>query len=142
MYQEQLSSADAIIRHLFDPRYNNKYIPLQGKYLYLQHYLNRNWQDICGINLAKRCRVEKLVGSELYIRTSNSMLANELYMMQSLFLQKINAYLLGTLIIKKLYFHTGAFLISRSESKSHRKQCFRNLNTLPAQNVEQKCSRA
>ena len=109
MYQEQLSSADAIIRHLFDPRYNNKYIPLQGKYLYLQHYLNRNWQDICGINLAKRCRVEKLVGSELYIRTSNSMLANELYMMQSLFLQKINAYLLGTLIIKKLYFHTGAF---------------------------------
>ena len=109
MYEDKLASTDAIIKHLFDPRYQNKYIPLQGKYLYLQHYLELNWSNICGVNLAQRCCVEKIMGNELHIRTANSMLANELYMMQSLFLQKINAYLLGCLIIKKLYFHTGSF---------------------------------
>ena len=100
MYEDKLASTDAIIKHLFDPRYQNKYVPLQGKYLYLQHYLELNWSNICGVNLAKRCCVEKIMGNELHIRTANSMLANELYMMQSLFLQKINAYLLGCLIIK------------------------------------------
>ena len=110
MYQEQLSSADAIIKHLFDPHKPNKYIPLQGKQLYLQHYLQSRWQEICGLQLAKRCSVEKLVGTDLYIRTANSLLANELYMMQPLFLQKINAYLLGTFIIKKLYFRSGAVI--------------------------------
>lgn len=109
MYDSFLTSADAIIKHLFDPRYPNKFIPLQGKYLYLQYYLQVHWVDICGSNLAKRCSVEKLTGEELYIRTANSLLANELFMMQSLFLQKINAYLLGALIIKRLFFHTGSY---------------------------------
>lgn len=115
IYQEQLSSADAIIKHLFDPRYPNKFIPLQGKQLYLAHYLRTKWQEICGSTLAKRCNVEKLVGTDLYIRTANSLLANELYMMQSLFLQKINAYLLGTVIVKKLYFHTGSFFTRQQQ---------------------------
>ncbi|MGM9570309.1 MAG: DUF721 domain-containing protein, partial [Phascolarctobacterium sp.] len=109
MYDSFLTSADAIIKHLFDPRYPNKFIPLQGKYLYLQHYLQVHWVEICGLNLAKRCSVEKLTSEELYIRTANSLLANELFMMQGLFLQKINAYLLGALVIKKLYFHTGSY---------------------------------
>ena len=104
-----MTSTDVIIKHLFDPRFPNKFIPLQGKYLYLQHYLRLHWQEICGYNLAQRCGVEKLVGNELYISTAHSLLANELYMMQNLFLQKINAYLLGTVVIKKLYFHTGSF---------------------------------
>ena len=86
MYEDFLTPTDAIIKHLFDPRYPNKFIPLQGKYLYLQHYLRLHWQDICGSNLARRCGVEKLAGNELYIRTGNSLLANELYMMQDLFL--------------------------------------------------------
>lgn len=109
MYEDKLASTDAIIKHLFDPRFNNKFIPLQGKYLYLQHYLELNWPNICGLNLAKHCSIERLAGNELHIRTANSMLANELYMMQSLFLQKLNAYLLGAIVIKKLYFHTGGF---------------------------------
>ena len=79
MYEDFLTPTDAIIKHLFDPRYPNKFIPLQGKYLYLQHYLRLHWQDICGSNLARRCGVEKLAGNELYIRTGNSLLANELY---------------------------------------------------------------
>lgn len=110
MSDEFLASADSIIKHLFNPNYNNKFIPLQGKYLYLKHYLDSKWTEICGSNLAKRCRVDKLVGNELYIVTANSLLANELYMMQSLFVQKINAFLLGTLVIKKLYFHSGAYI--------------------------------
>ena len=118
MYEDFLTPTDAIIKHLFDPRYPNKFIPLQGKYLYLQHYLSLHWQDICGSNLARRCGVEKLAGNELYIRTGNSLLANELYMMQDLFLQKINAYLLGALIIKKLYFHTGRLLGRLKPSRS------------------------
>ena len=86
-----MTSMDVIIKHLFDPRFPNKFIPLQGKYLYLQHYLRLHWQEICGFNLAQRCGVEKLVGNELYISTAHSLLANELYMMQNLFFQKINA---------------------------------------------------
>ena len=122
MYEDFLTPTDAIIKHLFDPRYPNKFIPLQGKYLYLQHYLRLHWQDICGSNLAKRCGVEKLAGNELYIRTGNSLLANELFMMQDLFLQKLNAYLLGALIIKKLYFHTGSFYRRQEQQQKQLEQ--------------------
>ena len=122
MYEDLLTRTDAIIKHLFDPRYPNKYIPMQGKYLYLQHYLRLHWEEICGLTLAKRCSVEKLVGNELYIRTANSLLANELYMMQALFLQKINAYLLGTLVIKKLFFHTGSFYVKQEQKQLQAEQ--------------------
>lgn len=109
MYEDKLVSTDAVIEHLFDPRFNNKFVPMQGKYLYLQHYLMKKWPEICGLNLVGRCCVEKLVGNELHIRTVNSLLANELYMFQDLFLQKVNAYLLGSVVIKKLYFHSGGY---------------------------------
>ena len=122
MYEDKLASTDAIIKHLFDLRSHNKFIPLRGKLLYLEHYLKSKWPDICGANLAKRCSIEKLVGSELYIRTANSLLANELFMMQSLFLQKINAYLLGSLVIKKIYFHTGGFYASKQQTQKEQEK--------------------
>lgn len=133
MYADFLTPTDAVIKHLFDPRYPNKFIPLQGKYLYLQHYLRSHWQEICGYNLAHRCGVEKLVGDELYIRTAHSLLANELYMMQDLFLQKINAYLLGALVIKKLYFHTGSFYRRQEQQQKSEQDCYvpREYTTCP-----------
>lgn len=115
-YKEKLIGTEEIIRHLFDPNYNNKFIPLKGKYLYLEHYLRSHWSEICGSALAKSCSVEKLLDKELVIRTANSMLANELYMMQGLFLQKINAFLLGSVIIKRLRFQSGA-VIKKAEQR-------------------------
>ena len=109
MYAENLEAAEEVIRRLFDPRrtYKKAYISPEIKLAYLQHYLESRWTEIVGENLARSCAIEKISGSELYVRTANSMLANELYMMQQLFLQKINSFLLGRVLIKKVYFHTG-----------------------------------
>lgn len=90
MYAENLEAAEEVIRRLFDPRrtYKKAYISPEIKLAYLQHYLESRWTEIVGENLARSCAIEKISGSELYVRTANSMLANELYMMQQLFLQK------------------------------------------------------
>ena len=119
MRYDKLESAEEVVKRLFDPRYTYKkaYIPLELKYAYLQHYLESKWTEIVGANLARSCSIEKIVGNELYIRTASSLLANELYMMQALFLQKINAFLVGRVVIKKVYFHTGGF-IRRQQAKA------------------------
>ena len=124
MRYDKLEAADEVVKRLFDPRYSYKkaYIPLELKYAYLQHYLEAKWTEIVGVNLARSCSIEKIVGNELYIRTASSLLANELYMMQSLFLQKINAFLLGRLIIKKVYFHTGGFIRRQQAKKQAEEQ--------------------
>ena len=124
MYAENLEAAEEVIRRLFDPRrtYKKAYISPEIKLAYLQHYLESRWTEIVGENLARSCAIEKISGSELYVRTANSMLANELYMMQSLFLQKINAFLLGRLIIKKVYFHTGGFIRRQQAKKQAEEQ--------------------
>lgn len=124
MRYDKLEAADEVVKRLFDPRYSYKkaYIPLELKYAYLQHYLEDKWTEIVGKNLARSCSIEKIVGNELYIRTASSLLANELYMMQSLFLQKINAFLLGRLIIKKVYFHTGGFIRRQQAKKQAEEQ--------------------
>lgn len=124
MRYDKLEAVDEVVKRLFDPRYSYKkaYIPLELKYAYLQHYLETKWTEIVGKNLARSCSIEKIVGNELYIRTASSLLANELYMMQSLFLQKINAFLLGRLIIKKVYFHTGGFIRRQQAKKQAEEQ--------------------
>lgn len=118
MRYDKFESAEEVVKRLFDPRYTYQkaYIPMELKYAYLQHFLESRWTEIVGENLARSCSIEKIEGNELYIRTASSLLANELYMMQALFLQKINAFLLGRIIIKKVYFHTGGF-ISRQQAK-------------------------
>ena len=111
MRYDKLEAADEVVKRLFDPRYSYKkaYIPLELKYAYLQHYLEAKWTEIVGANLARSCSIEKIVG-------------NELYMMQALFLQKINAFLLGRLIIKKVYFHTGGFIRRQQAKKQAEEQ--------------------
>lgn len=117
---EKLSSTDKIIHNLFDPRIKRykifvddkhrqayQSIPLKAKLKYIEYYLNVHWAEICGEHLAKNCAVDKLQEDTLHIRTSSSLLANELYMMKKLLLQKINRALTGGLIIKDLKFHTG-----------------------------------
>lgn len=119
MYAEKLEAAEAVIRRLFDPRlsYKRAYIAPEIKMAYLQHFLEEKWTEIVGENLARSCSVEKIIGHELHIRTANSMLANELFMMQGLFLQKINAFLSGRVLIKKVYFHTNGFLRKQQKQK-------------------------
>ena len=119
MYAENLAAAEEVIRRLFDPRrtYKKAYISPEIKLAYLQHYLESRWTEIVGENLARSCAIEKISGSELYVRTANSMLANELYMMQQVFLQKINSFLLGRVLIKKVYFHTGSFFRKQQQKE-------------------------
>lgn len=124
MYAQNLEATEKIISRLFDPRYKSKgaYIPLEVKMAYLKHFLDEKWPEIVGENLARSCSVEKIVGNELHIRTINSMLANELFMMQSLFLQKINAFLLGRVLIKKVHFHTNGFLRRQQVQKKQEEE--------------------
>lgn len=112
MRYEKLETTATVIGRLFDPRSRSgsSPIPLAVKYAYLQHSLSQNWQEIVGANLARRCSVYRLSRNELCVRTANSLLANELYMMQALFLKKVNTFFGGRLLIRKLSFHTGSFL--------------------------------
>lgn len=109
MSEEKLESTESVVRRLFDPKANIRRSPiaLLAKQKYIEHLLRENWEKICGSMLAKNCSIYKLDGEELYIKTTTAAMANELFMMQQLFLQKINAYLLGRRIIKKVYFQSG-----------------------------------
>lgn len=125
MYADKFASAGEAMQRLFDPRLRlfdrrNRARELTPapivKQLYLQHFLSAKWTEICGPHLAKKCSIQKIEGQELYVSTANSVLANELYMMQGLFLQKVNSVLSGRLKIKKVYFHSGS-VIRRQEAK-------------------------
>lgn len=125
MYADKFASADEAIQRLFDPGLRlydrrNRARDLTPspivKQLYLQHCLANKWAEICGPHLAGKCSLYKIEGQELYVSTATSVLANELYMMQNLFLQKVNKVLDGRIKIKKVYFHSGSVL-RRQEAK-------------------------
>ncbi len=78
------------------------------KQKYAEYLLNRNWVEICGERLAKYCCVHKIEGNELVIHTANSILANELFMMKDLLLQKINNFLPDKMVIKKISFQASS----------------------------------
>ena len=118
MDNDGLTNVDDVLTKLMDPRRPNRYVSRSIQTIYLNHLLEADWQQICGSNLARQCLPEKLVGQELHIKTANSMLANELYMMQSLFLQKVNTFLAGRAVVKKLYFHTGSLNRRQSRRKA------------------------
>ena len=118
---EKLLPTDSIIQNLFDPRVKRykvfvdenhrqsyQMIPLEAKVKYLEYYLQEHWKEICGEHLGKNCTVEKLQEDCLIICTSSSLLANELFMMKNLLLQKINRFLAGNMVIKELKFHSGS----------------------------------
>lgn len=125
MCADKFASADEAMQRLFDPRLrlfdrrnrSREITPAPlVKQLYLRHLLDGKWREICGAHLADKCSIQKIEGRELYVSTANSVLANELYMMQDLFLQKVNACLAGRMLIKKVYFRSGA-LIRREEKR-------------------------
>lgn len=117
--QNKMEAPEAILSRLFDVRNHGKKIKpnkeefkynsinLQIKQAYLKHFLQGHWEQICGENLARHCFLERIDGKVLYVGTSSSLFANELYMMKALFLQKVNAFLLGQLVIKDVFFHAG-----------------------------------
>lgn len=109
---EHLEQAEKVVKRLFDPKYErtNKYIAREVKNAYVQHVLEANWRNICGEHLEKHCCVHKIEKNTLIIRTASSVWANHLLMMKNLFLQKINAFLLSSIIIKDLKFYSGGMI--------------------------------
>lgn len=109
MIGHRMEKTNAIINRLFDPRkkYSKCSIDRKIKYGYLKRYLEENWEDICGVGLAKNCCVESIEDSKLYVIAASSPLANELKMMEPLFLKKVNHCLENKIIIKKIHFHVG-----------------------------------
>ena len=103
------------------------------KQKYAEYVLNRNWVEICGERLAKYCCVHKVEGNEVVIHTENSILANELFMMKDLLLQKINSYLPEKIVIKKISFQASSKIKqyqkpeandeASSEAKTYTKPC-------------------
>ena len=103
------------------------------KQKYAEYVLNRNWVEICGERLAKYCCVHKVEGNEVVIHTENSILANELFMMKDLLLQKINSYLPEKIVIKKISFQASSKIKqyqkpeandeAASEAKKYTKSC-------------------
>jgi hypothetical protein len=103
------------------------------KQKYAEYVLNRNWVEICGERLAKYCCVYKVEGNEVVIHTENSILANELFMMKDLLLQKINSYLPEKIVIKKISFQASSKIKqyqkpeandeAASEAKTYTKPC-------------------
>lgn len=106
---ENFEQADKIVKRLLDPKYErtNKYIAKSVKNAYVVHVLEQNWRSICGENLARHCCIHKIEKNTLVICTDSSVWANHLMMMKQLFMQKINAFLLGSVIIKDLKFYSG-----------------------------------
>lgn len=107
--KENLEQAQKVVSRLFNPKYErtDKYIAREIKNAYVQHVLEANWRSICGEHLEKHCCVHKIEKNTLIIRTASSVWANHLLMMKNLFLQKINAFLLGSVIIKDIKFYSG-----------------------------------
>lgn len=115
---DKLENAEAIMQRMFDLKRPNKFIPLEIKKLYVQHLLEVNWEKICGANLSRHCCIHKLEKDTLVICTESSVWSNHLLMMKDLFMQKINAYLLGSMIIKDLKFYSGG-VIKRYEARAN-----------------------
>ena len=106
--EDNFEATKKIITRIFDTQHKQQRrgakISQSVKDAYLLHFLQEHWEEICGTHLAQRCSVMKLQGHLLTIRTANSLLANELFMMKKLFLQKVNAFLLGRVIVTDLLF--------------------------------------
>lgn len=117
---KNLEKTESIVRNILDPRKKDfrVYVNVGGKKIrheipqdikirYIEYFLNKRWKEICGENLANNCAVEEIKSDILILKTKTSIYANELYMMKSLLLKKINKELEGRLKLKDIKFHTG-----------------------------------
>ena len=120
---DNLESSQQIVDRLLDPKCErtDKYIAREVKEAYIIYVLEKNWRRICGDNLAKNCCLHKIENNTLTIRTASSVWANHLLMMKNLFLQKINSFLLGKVIIRDLKFYSGG-VIKQYEARQLQKQ--------------------
>ncbi len=115
MSQEHLKAVSEAIHNLFDPKYfelNKKrrvIIDLAVKKQYLEHYLSHHWIEICGKTLADRCCLDHIENNILYVNTQTASMANELFMMKDVFLQKVNALLDKSMMVQDVRFRTGKF---------------------------------
>lgn len=105
---QKISGTSDIIKVLFNPKVANTYIPLAAKKQFLLYYLEVNWTEICGEIVAKNSNPVKFENNDLTVVVNNSMLANELFMMRSIFLAKINKFLNGFVQVKNVYFKAGS----------------------------------
>ena len=105
---QKMSGTNDIIKTLFDPKIPNKNIPLATKKQFLLYYLEAHWEEICGDLVAKSTNPVKFENNDLTVIVNNSMLANELFMMRSMFLAKINKFLNGLFSVKNVYFKAGS----------------------------------
>lgn len=127
-----METVSDIIKIIFDPHNTDSRIPKSLKLSYLEHYLRKHWEEICGANLAKNCALDKLREREMQVRCANSLMANELYMMQDIFLAKVNKLLGGALCIKKVYFRTGSVPERKKLEKVETAEAFHGESRCPA----------
>jgi len=127
---KKLEQTNDIMQRLFDPKIKsyNAYVdisrkkqvknslPLDVKKMYYKYLLIKNWEKICGPNLAKQCMVESLEDGLLTITTSSSLLSTELFMMKKPFLQKINKALDGNYNVKDVKFHAGKVIKGQNKA--------------------------
>ena len=105
---QKISETKDILKILFDPQSENKNISLNVRKKFLVYYLEAHWEEICGELIAKSSVPVKLENEELIVIVNNSMLANELFMMRSMFLGKLNIFLKGLVNIKNVHFKVGS----------------------------------
>ena len=85
-----------------------------GKEKFLVYYLNNNWLDICGANIAKHSKPNRIERGILFVNTDSSAWSHNLLMMKSQLLGKIKKSVgeIGSLrnpdlIIKDIMFFNG-----------------------------------
>lgn len=119
--QDRIELPEEIINKIFtanlrDENGKKLFTPLV-KQKYAEYLLEKNWLDILGEHLAKYCCIHKIDGNDLVIYTANSILANELFMMKDLLLNKINGCLNGKIEIKKISFQVNSKIKSHNTFK-------------------------
>ncbi len=99
-----MEATGAIIERLFNIQGKEAVISRSLKARYLLFYLSRHWTEVVGGLLASQCCAERLERGVLYVRTADSMLAHQLFIMRKDFLAKVNAVLAGKAKVRGVSF--------------------------------------
>ena len=120
-----------------------------GKEKFLVHYLRNNWVDICGTNIAKHSKPNRIERGILFVNTDSSAWAHNLLMMKQQLLGKIKQSMseIGSLrnndlVIKDIMFFTGSIINKheQEEKLSEPKLFYRPLNEEENREIEKKAS--
>lgn len=116
MQKGKPDSIASVMNWIFDPRNNDRMVSAKLKKGYQLNRLSESWAEIVGENLGRSSRPARLERGELTVTTASSSLASELFMMQELLIGKINKFLDGSVVVKKVRFATGGSAESVSGS--------------------------